>query len=60
MCMVKYHYPFLKEGEIMNDNEENDDYFADSYSKAREESKAMKKKAMDARNICWKESMEFS
>lgn len=44
---------FFKEGEKMNDNEENEDYFDEQYSSSHEQSRAMKKKALDARKGCW-------
>ena len=44
----------------MNENDENDDFFDESYSQGREEVRAMKKKATDARNICCKKGWKCS
>lgn len=41
----------------MNDNEENEDYFDEEYSRGRNESRAMKKKVTDARKSSWEKSI---
>lgn len=41
----------------MNNNEENEDYFDEEYSRAHDESRAMKKKVTDVRKSCWKKGL---